>query len=124
MPIAALKGHHKQCHAVRDRYTSMSGRGVIALAAMARGKELPAIPRPWWHFALVAGFLGLAVFTIISLVRRGASGWAWLFWGFVFLSVGYILSRFFSDSDSGSADFGGGSFGGGSSGGGGASGSW
>ena len=29
--------------------------GVEALEAMARGKELPTVPRPWWHYALVVG---------------------------------------------------------------------
>ena len=58
--------------------------GVEALEAMARGKELPTVPRPWWHYAMVVGFIGLAIFTVVSMIRRGASGWAWLFWGVVF----------------------------------------
>jgi uncharacterized protein len=100
--------------------------GVDALEAMARGKVLPAVPRPWWHYALVVGFIGLAAFTVVSMIRRGASGWAWLLWGVLFSAVGYLLYTVLTSSgssDSGGG-FSGGSFGGGSSGGGGASGSW
>ena len=99
--------------------------GVESLEAMARGKELPTVPRPWWHFALVAACIGLAIFSVVSMIRRGASGWAWLFWGVVFSALGYLLYSFLtSSSRGGSGGFSGGSFGGGSSGGGGASGSW
>jgi uncharacterized protein len=100
--------------------------GVEALEAMARGKALPTVPRPWWHYALVVGFIGLAVFTVVSMIRRGASGWAWLFWGVIFSAAGYLLYSILTSSSSSSSGggFSGGSFGGGSSGGGGASGSW
>jgi uncharacterized protein len=100
--------------------------GVEALEAMARDKQLPTIPRPWWHYAMVVGFIGLAIFTVVSMIRRGSSGWAWLFWGALFAGVGYLLYTFLtSSSSSGSGGgFSGGSFGGGFSGGGGASGSW
>ena len=99
--------------------------GVEALEAMARGKELPTVPRPWWHYALVVGFIGLAIFTVVSLIRRGASGWAWLLWVAVFSAAGYLLYQALaSSSRGGSGGYSGGSFGGGSSGGGGASGSW
>jgi uncharacterized protein len=100
--------------------------GVEALEAMARGKELPTVPRPWWHYAVVAGFIGLAIFTVVSMIRRGASGWAWLLWGVVFSALGYLLYSFLSSSSSSGSGggFSGGSFGGGFSGGGGASGSW
>jgi uncharacterized protein len=106
-------------------YSGGISAGVEALEAMARGKPLPTVPRPWWHFALIIGAIGLAIFTAVSMIRRGASGWAWLFWGVVFSVVGYLLYTILtSSSRSGSGGFGGGSFGGGSSGGGGASGSW
>lgn len=99
--------------------------GVESLDAMARGKELPTVPQPWWHFALMAACIGLAIFTVVSMIRRGASGWAWLLWGVVFSVIGYLLYTFLTSSSSGgSGGFSGGSFGGGSSGGGGASGSW
>ncbi len=98
--------------------------GVEALDKMARQLELPRVPRPWWHYALIVGFFGLAIFTIVSLIRRGASGWAWLFWGAVFALVGTILYHAMTNRGGGGGGFGGGSFGGGFSGGGGASGSW
>ena len=98
--------------------------GVEALDKMGRYLELPTRPRPWWHYALVVGFIGLAVFTIVSLVRNGSSGWAWIFWGVVFAIVGTILYQLMTSRGNGGGGFGGGSFGGGSSGGGGATGSW
>jgi uncharacterized protein len=99
--------------------------GVDALDKMARDHELPAIPRPWWHYALIVGFIALAIFTIVSLINSGSSGWAWLLWGLVFAGVGYLLYQMLtSQSNSSSGGFGGGSFGGGFSGGGGASGGW
>ncbi len=100
--------------------------GVEALDAMARGKELPKVPRPWWHYALVVGFIGLIIFTVVSMIRRGSSGWAWLFWVAVFSLLGYLLYSLLTSrgGSGGSGGFGGGSFGGGFSGGGGASGSW
>lgn len=99
--------------------------GVEGLDKMARKLELPTRPRPWSHYALVAGAIGLAIFTIFSLIRRGSSGWAWLFWGVVFAIVGAILYQMItSRGRGGGGGFGGGSFGGGFSGGGGASGSW
>ncbi len=97
--------------------------GVVALDKMARKLELPSTPRPWWHFALIAGLIGMAVFTVVSLIRRGSSGWAWVFWGVVFTLLGTLLYHALSNRGGGGG-FGGGSFGGGFSGGGGASGSW
>jgi uncharacterized protein len=98
--------------------------GVEALDKMARGLELPRRPRPWWHYALVIGVIGLAIFTVVSLIRRGASGWAWVFWGAVFAVVGVLLYSMLRSSAGSGGGFSGGSFGGGFSGGGGASGSW
>ena len=93
---------------------------------MGRKLELPTRPRPWWHFALVIGYIGLMIFTIVSLARSGASGWAWLFWATVFAIIGAILYSLATSSGNSSSggSFGGGSFGGGFSGGGGATGSW
>ncbi len=100
--------------------------GVKALEAMAREKQLPMIPRPWWHYALVVGFIVLMIGTAHSLYKSGASGWAWVFWGAVFALLGWLLISFLTSSrrGGGSAGFSGGSFGGGFSGGGGATGSW
>ena len=105
----------------QSRFSDGIVAGVEALDKMGRKLELPTRPRPWWHYALVVGFVGLAIFTVVSLVRKGSSGWAWIFWGVVFAIVGAILYQMSTRRGSG---FGGGSFGGGSSGGGGATGSW
>jgi uncharacterized protein len=100
--------------------------GVEALDKMARGLELPKPPTPWWQPVLAAVAIGLMIFTVVSLIRRGASGWAWLLWGAVFSIIGYLLYSFLrsSMSSGGGGGFSGGSFGGGYSGGGGATGSW
>lgn len=106
--------------------------GVVALDAMTRELQLPAsqqlpVPAPWWAPYAAAALIGLAVFTVVSLIRQGASGWAWLFWGVLFSGIGYILYQMMTNhgrSGSSGGGFSGGSFGGGSSGGGGASGSW
>lgn len=100
--------------------------GVESLDKMARGLELPKPPTPWWQPLVVVGVIGLAIFTAVSLVRRGASGWAWLLWGVVFSIIGYLLYSLLTNAgrSSGGGGFSGGSFGGGFSGGGGATGSW
>lgn len=106
--------------------------GVTALDAMARELELPksAVPerkRQWWEPLVIVGFLALGVFTIVSLIRRGTGGWAWLLWAGLFGVLGVILYQMMNNSrhsGSGGGGFSGGSFGGGFSGGGGASGSW
>lgn len=99
--------------------------GVEGLEAMARGLKLPAKPVSPWAYAIMIGAVGLVIFTIVSLIRRGASGWAWLFWGALFAGVGWLLwSMMNSSSSSSGGGFSGGSFGGGFSGGGGSTGSW
>ena len=102
-------------------------RGVVALDAMARGLELPSPKRPTWHTIAIALAVALGLFTLVSLIRRGSGGWAWLFWAGVFTVVVFLVSAFTSSSSSsssGGGGFSGGSFGGGSSSGGGATGSW
>ena len=97
--------------------------GTRALAQMALGEAITAPPRPWWHYGLMICLPILAVFTFVSLIRRGSSGWAWLFWAAVFSILGSLLYAILTSSDNNDG-FGGGSFGGGFSGGGGATGSW
>ena len=107
-------------------------KGVEALEKMARGEAIPRKPVSKQGMLLVAGFIALLVFTVISLIRRGASGWAWLAWGALFSFLGVILYQVLSNrgrrGSFGGGSFGGGftggSFGGGFSGGGGATGSW
>jgi len=117
-----IMDEHIIFHFKQGRFSEGIVAGVEALDKMGRKLELPTRPRPWWHYALVVGFIGLAIFTIVSLVRRGSSGWAWILWGVVFAIVGTILYQMITSR--GSGGFSGGSFGGGSSGGGGATGSW
>jgi len=97
--------------------------GVEGLDKMARGFKIPRPARPWWHYALVVGAIALAIWTFVSLAQRGASGWAWLFWGAIFAVIGYLLYSMLTSRGRGGG-FSGGSFGGGFSGGGGATGSW
>lgn len=96
--------------------------GAEALGQMARGEVVKPPPRPPWHYALLIGGIALTIFTVASLIRRGAGGWAWIFWGVV-LSLLWMLI-YNALRSGGSSGFGGGSFGGGFSGGGGATGSW
>ncbi|MCA8990066.1 MAG: TPM domain-containing protein [Planctomycetaceae bacterium] len=99
--------------------------GAEALEKMARGLKLPTPPKPAWYYPVMLGVIGLAIFTIVSLARKGSNGWAWIFWGVVFAVIGTILYHALTNSGRGSGGFSGGSFGGGGfSGGGGASGSW
>ncbi len=102
-------------------------KGVEALEKMARGGAMPKKPVSTRSVLLVAGFIALLVFTVVSLIRRGASGWAWLAWGALFSFLGFMLYQFLSSRRRGGSfggGFTGGSFGGGFSGGGGATGSW
>jgi len=110
----------------RGKFSAGIVAGVNSLDRMARGLELPSAPVPVSHILIGLGVLGLAIFTIVSLVRRGGSGWAWLFWGGLFALLGFILYHALTQRRRGYAggSFGGGSFGGGFSGGGGAGGSW
>ena len=96
--------------------------GIRALSQMAKGETVEPPPRPWWHYGAVVLVVILVIFTIVSLVRRGSSGWAWLFWAAVFSLIIYLLIEFLTSTDG--DGFSGGSYGGGFSGGGGASGSW
>jgi uncharacterized protein len=98
--------------------------GVEGLDKMARELQLPTRPRPASHYLIGLVFVGLLIFTVVSLIRRGSGGWAWLFWGAAFGLVGMLLYHMMTSRSSGGGGFSGGSFGGGFSGGGGASGSW
>ncbi len=117
--------------------------GVIGLEAMARERPLPAAAlqqqsstgssssgqspiRQGSNPLLLIGLAGMAIFTVVSLARRGSDGWAWIFWGVVLSFVGLLLYSLLTSrrSSGGGGGFSGGSFGGGYSGGGGASGSW
>jgi len=100
--------------------------GVVALDKMSRGLEMPRPVQPPWFWPAVIGVVALAIFSAVSLIRSGASGWAWLLWAAVFGILGFILINALraSASGGGGGGFSGGSFGGGFGGGGGATGSW
>lgn len=101
--------------------------GVEALDKLARGLALPSAahtPMSTGAIALMIVGIGLAIFTIVSLVRNGTHGWGWLMWAAIFGVIGYLLYEMATNRGSGGGGFSGGSFGGGSSGGGGATGSW
>ncbi|MCP4444462.1 MAG: TPM domain-containing protein [Myxococcales bacterium] len=108
----------------RGDYSEGIAAGVRGLDAMARDLAIPSPPKPAWYYPTIIGLGLLAVFTFVSLYRRGASGWAWVFWAAVFAVAFLILRAAASSSSSGSGGYSGGSFGGGSSGGGGSTGSW
>lgn len=117
-------------HFKQGRFSDGIVAGVKALDKMGRRLQLPSVPRLWWHYLSIVSFIGMAIFTAVSLYRKGSSGWAWIFWGVVFAIVGTILYQMMSSRRSGygggsfGGSSGGGSFGGGFSGGGGATGSW
>jgi len=98
--------------------------GVRGLDAMARDLVIPSPPKPDWYYPTIIGLVLLAIFTFVSLYRRGSSGWAWLFWSAVFIVLFFMLRAAASGSSSSSGGYSGSSFGGGSSGGGGSTGSW
>ncbi|MDB5338136.1 MAG: hypothetical protein JWN70_3755 [Planctomycetaceae bacterium] len=99
--------------------------GVEGLDKLARDLQLPTKPVPASSYWIGAALIGLSIFTVVSLIRRGNSGWAWLFWGAVFAVIGAILYQMATSRSHGSrGGYSGGSFGGGFSGGGGATGSW
>lgn len=110
----------------RGEYSRGILRGVTALNDMARGESLPRRPVNWWAILGLAAMSGLIVFTIVSFIRQGTGGWAWLFWGALFSVLGFVLySAMRGSGGVGSGGgFSGGSFGGGFSSGGGATGSW
>jgi len=99
--------------------------GVEGLDKLARDLELPTKPVPASTYWIGAIVIGVLIFTVVSLIRRGSSGWAWIAWAAVFAIIGTILYQMMTNRSRGSGGgFSGGSFGGGFSGGGGASGSW
>ena len=110
-------------HFKQDQFSQGILAGVEALDKMARKLELPTKPQSPWTYVIIAVVVGLAIFTVVSMIRRGSSGWAWLLWGVVFAVIGTILYQMLNNRGGGGG-FSGGSFGGGFSGGGGASGSW
>lgn len=111
-------------HFKQQKFSEGILAGVQALDRMARKLSLPIKPIPASHYLIFIGFIGMAIFTAVSLARRGASGWAWATWAAIFTVIGIILYTLAKNSGGSGGGYSGGSFGGGSSGGGGATGSW
>ena len=109
-------------HFKRGAFSQGIAQGVEALDKMARGEPLPRKPISPMSILIVVGGIGLVIFTVVSLIRRGASGWAWVFWAALFGLIAFMLIS--AARSRGGGGFSGGSFGGGFSGGGGATGSW
>jgi len=100
----------------------VSGFGIQSLQSPNYKKE-----KTTGDYLLIAGLIGLGVFTIVSLARNGSNGAAWILWAGVFTVLFFILKAMAAGGGGGGGGGGGysgGSFGGGYSGGGGASGSW
>ncbi|MBL7646843.1 MAG: TPM domain-containing protein [Candidatus Hydrogenedentes bacterium] len=106
------------------------------LSLVNRDLKLSPPVRPDWYWPAVGVTVFLAIFTAVSMIRSGTSGWAWALWTVVFGVLGVILFVLGSSSrrhygsrggglfGGGGGGFSGGSFGGGFGGGGGATGSW
>lgn len=112
-----------------DDYGGGIVAGANALSEMARGElETSGLfaggETPGWFYPVIIIGIVLAAFTAISLHRSGKHGWAFLFWGVLFMLIVALLRNSGRNSRGGGGGFGGGSFGGGSSGGGGATGRW
>jgi uncharacterized protein len=122
----------------RDKHSSGLAFGAVALDHMVRGLNPPRPPLTLDDIMLFGGGGALLLFTVISMVRTGTSGWAWAFWGVVFSILWFIITLLFTPrrgyrNDWGSSYSSGSSWSGGSSGssgssssssGGGATGSW
>jgi len=112
--------------------------GVKALDAMARETEGEASFSSMLVqsalFIIPYALIALTIFTLVSFIRTGKRGLAWMMWGTLFSFPVSLLSSLrignsIGDGDvsggwGGGGSFSGGSFGGGFSGGGGATGSW
>lgn len=98
--------------------------GVKGLDKMARDLQLPTREITQTEIIIGLVVIGLIIFTVVSLIRKGSGGWAWVFWAVIFGIIGTVLYQMMTSRGGSSGSFGGGSFGGGFSGGGGATGSW
>lgn len=80
----------RECREIMDRHIVASfrreeySRGVLAgakaLSAMVKNEPLPAPPRSAVFYGALAALGALGLFSVFSLLRRGSSGWAWIFW--------------------------------------------
>jgi uncharacterized protein len=82
----------------RDRYSSGLAYGAAALDRMVRGLSPPRPPLTEQDYALYGGGGALLLFTVVSMVRSGTSGWAWSFWSTVFSILWAILKALLTPS--------------------------
>ena len=149
--LAGVQNLEKMCRGVPESPPIASGRARTApdsaqaepepkpvdrnLGIANQNIRLSQPVRPDWYWPAVGVTVFLAIFTAISMIRSGSSGWAWALWAVVFGVLGTILWVMFTRQSYGGRHYGGGgfgggggfsggSFGGGFGGGGGATGSW
>jgi uncharacterized protein len=82
----------------KGNYSSGLVFGASALNRMARGLSAPRPPLAQEQLLLYGSFGALGLFTLVSLVRSGSSGWAWIFWGVVFSILWTILKLMLTPS--------------------------
>ena len=110
--------------------SSTTATQAADLGQMNQDIALSRPVRPDWYWPAVGVTVFLAIFTAVSMIRSGSSGWAWALWAVVFGVIGFLLysfatsGRHYGSGGGGGGGFSGGSFGGGFGGGGGATGSW
>lgn len=143
--LAGVRDLEKMCQGVPTpsgmipNGSSPTGTGAAAptsgasdLGAVNENISLSPPVRPNWYWPAVGVTAFLAIFTAISMIRSGSSGWAWALWAVVFGVAGFLLYQMATSSSHrggggggfSGGGFSGGSFGGGFGGGGGATGSW
>jgi uncharacterized protein len=128
--VATPEGMIKQGSGTPANGATTPAAGAKDLSTVNRDLKLSPPVRPDWYWPAVGVTVFLAIFTAISMIRSGSSGWAWALWAVVFGTIGVILytmatsSRHHGGGGYSGGGFSGGSFGGGFGGGGGATGSW
>jgi len=75
----------------RGNYSSGLVNGTSALDRMVRSLPPPRAPITPEQMMLFGGGGVLGLFSLVSLLRSGTSGWAWAFWGIVFSILWAIL---------------------------------
>jgi len=75
----------------RGNYSSGLVNGTRALDRMARSLPPPREPLTQEKMMLFGGGGALGLFSLVSLIRSGTSGWAYSFWGTVFSILWAIL---------------------------------
>ena len=72
-------------------YSDALTAGITGVDKLMRGESIPHAPVPWGAVLWVSVIVGLAVFTVASLVRSGPTGWGYLLWSTVFGAIAALL---------------------------------